>query len=99
MEEEAKRKQKDAIIIILQALIPYWELAEWFLEIIQTTDNEELENKLINMIQQQVKTIKSENKIEIVKKNITEIKNKYEYKEKQDKEDAENLLNDFIDNI
>jgi hypothetical protein len=99
MSQGTIRKWKNALIIILQALIPYRDQAEWFLEIIKTTDNEELENKLINTIYQQVKTIKSTKDIENIKKNISEIHNKYEYKEEQDKKDAEKLLDDFIDNI
>jgi len=99
MQQKRNRKTKDALIIILQALVPYRDQAEWFLEIIKTTDNEELENKLINVIYQQVKTIKSNEEIEDIKKNISEIHNKYEYKEEQDKKDAEKLLDDFIDNI
>lgn len=99
MTKGIKRKQKDTIIIILQALIPYRDQAEWFLEIIKTTDNKELEDKLIHTIHLYIKTIKSQKEIENIKKSATEIKNKYKYKEKKDKEDAEKLLNDFIDNI
>ena len=91
--------QKDAIIIILQALKPYRDMAEWFLEIIQTTNNIELETNLINAIYQKVKSIKSKKEIKNIKKNISETHNKYNYKEKQDRKDAEKLLDDFINNI
>jgi hypothetical protein len=99
MYQKSTRKEKDAIIIILKSLIPYRDQAEWFLEIIQNTNNEELENKLINIIYQKVKTIKSNKEIESIKKNILLIHNKYEYIEEKDKEDAERFLDDFIDNI
>ncbi len=99
MYQKSTRKEKDAIIIILKSLIPYRDQAEWFLEIIQNTNNEELENKLINIIYQKVKTIKSNKEIESIKKNILLIHNKYEYIEEKDKEDAERFLDDLIDNI
>ncbi len=99
MYQKSTRKEKDAIIIILKSLIPYRDQAEWFLEIIQNTNNEELENKLINIIYQKVKTIKSNKEIESIKKNILLIHNKYEYIEEKDKEDAERFLDYFIDNI
>ncbi len=99
MPQQTPRRQKDWLIIILQSLIPYRDQAEWFLEIIQSTDNEELENKLISIIFQQVKTIKSDKEIENIKRSIRDIQNKYEYKEKEDKEDAEKLLDNFIDSM
>ena len=70
MPQETIKKWKDWLIIILQALVPYRDLAEWFLEIIKTTDNEEFENNLISIIYQQVKSIKSKDEIKNIKKNI-----------------------------
>ena len=46
MKEKALKKNKDALIIILKTLIPYWDLAEWFLEIVQNTEDEDLNNKI-----------------------------------------------------
>lgn len=97
--QQKSTKKKDALIIILQTLIPYRDQAEWFLEIIKNTENEELENKLINVIYQQIKSIKSKKEIKNIKENIQEIHKKYEYKEEKDKEDAEKLLDNFFNNI
>ena len=94
-----KRPQKESLKIILTALIPYRNLAEWFLTIIKQTDDEELENQILSMISKWIKSINSKKDRLKIKKKIKEIQNKSDYENKKDKEEADKILNDFINDI
>lgn len=94
-----KRPQKESLKTILTALIPYRNLAEWFLTIINETDDKELENEILSMINKWVKSITSERDRAKIKNKINEIQKKNDFENQKDKEEADKILDDFISNI
>ena len=69
-----KDPQKESLKKILKALIPYWNLAEWFLTIIDETNDKELEKQILSMIYKWVKSITSEKDRIKIKKKLTNVK-------------------------
>ena len=84
---------------ILTALLPYRDLAEWFLLLLKEWWNDELIEQLYNNIVDEIKNIKSESQQEKVKKVLKKLKEKSDATIKKDEEWAEQLLNDLINNI
>ena len=91
--------KKQALQRILEALIPYWDLAEWFLLLLKESKEESLYDEILNMVYKWVKSIKSIKERDKIRKKIIELHNKYDYEEKKDEEIAEKILNEFIDQI
>lgn len=91
--------QKKSLETILIALIPYRNLAEWFLTIMKESEDEELENQILQMINKWIKSIKSEHDRMKIKKKIKELEKKNSYENEKDKKEAEFILNNFINNI
>lgn len=84
---------------ILEALVPYWKMAEWFILLLQEWENDELIEQLYKQIINQIKNINSKSQQENIKKALRNLKEKSDRTIKKDEEWAEQLLNDFIDNI
>ncbi len=91
--------KKQTLQRILEALIPYWDLAEWFLIIIEQSNDEELENQILSMIYKWVKSITSEKDRIKIKKKINETQKENDFANQKDQEEADKILNDFINNI
>ena len=88
-------EKKQALQKILEALIPYWDMAEWFLLILNEEWNNELKENLYQNIINEIKNInnkKNRNNIKQALKNIQ----KKEYLEKQKENE---YLEDLINNI
>ena len=94
-----KRPQTESLKTILTALIPYWNLAEWFLAIVEGTDDEELEKQILSMIYKWVKSITSNKDRMEIKKMINQMQKKYDFESKKDQEEADKILDDFINNM
>lgn len=94
-----KRPQTESLKTILTALIPYWNLAEWFLAIIEETDDEELEKQILSMIYKWVKSITSDKDRMKIKKMINQMQKKCDSESKKDQEEADKILDDFINNM
>ncbi len=92
-------KRKQALQKILEALVPYWDMAEWFLLLLQEWWNDNLIEQLYKQIINEIKNIKTKSKQEKIKKALKSLKQKSDRTIKEDEEWAEQLLNDFIDNI
>lgn len=92
-------QKKQALQNILEALIPYWDMAEWFLLILQEEWNNELKENLYENIIEEIKNINSETQQENIKNALQKLKEKSEQTTKADEEDAEKMLDDFINNI
>ena len=90
---------KQLLIDILNTIDPYWDLAGWFLTIVQNTEDDNLIKFLLIEIQNWIKTIKSERTRENIKRKIKEMAEENDRKDKQDKEDADEFLNNFIKSI
>lgn len=91
--------KKESLKTILTALIPYWNLAEWFLTIVKETDDEELENQILSMIYKWIKSITSQKDRAKIKKKINEIQKKNDFENQKDQEEADKILDEFINNI
>ena len=94
-----KNLKKNLLINILKAIDWYRDLAGWFLTIIQNTNDENLINNTLTEIQNWIKSIKSQRNKEKIKNKITEIYKENDKKLKEDKQNAEKFLDDFIKNI
>ena len=84
---------------ILEALIPYWEMAEWFLLILNEEWNNDLKENLYQNIIKEIKNINSKTQQENIKNTLKNLKEKWEQTTKTDKDDAEKMLDDFINEI
>lgn len=91
--------KKQALQRILEALIPYWDLAEGFLLILQEEWNDELIEKLYQQILSEIRKINSEEQQEKIKTALQKLRERSDAVTKSDEQDAEEMLNDFIDNI
>jgi predicted component of type VI protein secretion system len=92
-------EKKQALQKILEALIPYWDMAEWFLLILQEEWNDELKEKLYQNIIKEIRNINSKTQQENIKNALQKLKEKTEQTTRADEEDAEKMLDDFINNI
>ena len=90
---------KQLLIDMLNAIDPYWDLAGWFLTIVQNTEDDNLIKYLLIEIQNWIKSIKSERIRENIKRKIKEMTEENDEKDKQDKEDADKFLDNFIKSI
>ena len=92
-------KKMEILKTILEQLIPYWDLAEWFLLLLNEEWNDELKEKLYQNILTEIRNIKSKVQQQKIKTALKKLKERSEYSIKGDEEDAVNILNDFINNI
>lgn len=100
MDLIATRDQKKQLLInILEAINPYRDLAEWLLILIKSIDEEFIIDSLLSRIQTWIKVIKSTREREKIKNEIKEVYVKNNTKIQQDKNNAEKVLEDFINNI
>ena len=95
MKEEKVRMLKK----ILNELIPYWEPAQGFLLLLNEEWNDELKENLYEEIITQIKSISSKNQQEQIKSALQKLKERSESTVTADQEDAEKMLDDFINNI
>lgn len=96
---EKLKENKELLIKILKAISPYRNLAEWFLTIIKNSNDENLINTILIEIQNWIKSIKSQRNREKIKKEIKEIYKGNDIKTKEDKENADKILDNFIKNL
>lgn len=96
---ETITQNKKLLINVLKALNPYRDIAEWFLVIVEYIDDENIINDILAEIQNWIKYIKSKKKREKIKKEIKETYEKNDERAKQDRENADKILNNFINNI
>ena len=68
--------KKQLLEKVLKALKPYRELAEWFLILIDETKDKELIDSLYEMINNQIKGIKDENKRKNINKTLKKLREK-----------------------
>ena len=92
-------EKKQALQNILEALSPYWDMAEWFLLILQEGWNDELKENLYETIIKEIKNINSKTQQENIKNALKKLKSKSEEASKADEDDAEKILDNFINEI
>jgi len=88
-------QKKQALQKILEALIPYWDLAEWFLLILEKWENDELIEQLYDKIKSEIKKINNEKNRKNIKNTLKQIKKK----EEKEKQEENEYLEDLISNI
>ena len=74
-------------------------MAEWFLLVLQEEWNEELKENLYQHIIKGIKSINSKTQQENIKNALQKLKEKSELVMKSDEDDAEKMLDDFINNL
>ena len=87
--------KKQILKKILTALVPYRELAEWFLMLVDENGDEKLLNVLYTTIYNEIKNINNEKDIKNIKTALKKIKEKEDNENNKEWEYLENL----IDNI
>ena len=92
-------QKKGILQKILSALIPYWEPAEGFLLLLQEESNDEIIEKLYKEILENIKNIKSSTQQEQIKTALQRLKERSEQVTKAEEEEADQMLDDFINNI
>jgi len=90
-----KLEKKQILQKILEAIVPYWKLAEWFLLILNEEWNDELIEQLHNIIKEEIKNINNEKD----RNNIKQALQKIQKKECQEKQRDDEYLEDLINNI
>ena len=93
------QQKKEMLEKILTALVPYRDMAEWFLLIVQEKWNDKLKEELYQEILKQIKNINSKTQQEKIKNALKELKEKSESVTKMEENDAEKMLDDFIQNL
>lgn len=92
-------QKKELLIEILKQLEWHWDLAPWFLVIIEKTGNEELIDDLLKLIKTGIKSIKNKRiKTKLINR-IKEMKKKWDIEQEKEREEADELLEDFINGI
>ena len=92
-------QKKELILRVLEKLEWYWDMAPWFLVIIEKAGNEELIDDLLKLIRTGIKTIKNKRIKEKLVSRVKELQRKWDLEQEQNWEEADNLLEDFINNI
>jgi len=92
-------KKRQALQKILEALTPYREMAEWFLLLLTEEWNDEIGEKLYQEILKEIKKINSGTQQEKIKSALEKLKEKSDETTKADENEAEQILDDFINNI
>jgi len=92
-------QKKQVLKKVLQVLIPYWEMAEWFLLLVTEEWNDEIGEKLYQEILKEIKNINSGAQQEKIKSALEKLKQKSDETTKADENEAEQILDDFINNI
>ncbi len=88
-------KKKQALQKILEALVPYWDMAEWFLLLLKEWWNDELIEQLYNKIKSEIKKINNEKNRKNIKSALKNIKKKEEKERNEENEYLEDLINNI----
>ena len=94
--------EKILIINVLEKIKPYWDMAEWFLVVVQQSDNQEILDELWWLIYIWVKTITDEKKKELIKNQLLQIKSLRLIEEEsssKDQKDADTILDGLLNDI
>lgn len=92
-------QKKELLIEILKQLEWHWDLAPWFLVIIEKAGNEELIDDLLKLIKTGIKSIKNKRiKTKLINR-VKELQKKWDLDQEERSEEADKMLDDFINNI
>ncbi len=94
--------EKTLVINVLEKIKPYWDMAEWFLVVVQQSDNQEVVDELWGLIYTWIITITDEKKKELIKNQLIQIKSLRVAEEQsnfKDQKDADDMLNNLLNDI
>ena len=97
-----KMTKKELLILILTKLLPYWDLAQGFLILVQESEDVKFIEELYLLISQQISTIQDDHKKQEVILQLQKIKKTKKQQEEiteQEKDEADTMLDDFINDI
>jgi hypothetical protein len=97
-----KMTKKELLVLILTKLLPYWDLAQGFLILAQESEDSKFIEELYLLISQQISSIQDDLKKQEVILQIQKIKktkNQQEEITEQEKNEADTMLDDFINDI
>jgi hypothetical protein len=92
-------QKKQLLIEILKQLEWHWDLAPWFLVIVEKTGKEELIDDLLKIIQTGIKSIKDKRIRTKLVNRIKEMQKKWDLDQEEKGKEADNQLDNFINNI
>lgn len=92
-------EKKQVLIEILRQLEWHWELARWFLVIVEKSENEKIIDDLIKLIQTGIRSIKDKRIRAKLVERVKEMQMRWDIDQENSSEEAENLLDDFIKGI
>ena len=90
---------KEIVIVILEQLKPYWDMAEWFLVVVQQSDNQETLNELWGLIYTWITTIADENQKNPIKNQLLQIQSLRLTEEESSSKDADTILDGLLNDI
>lgn len=99
INDKMPSQKKQVLLKILEALTQYWDLAEWFLLLLSQEENPVLEENLYKVILKEIKNINSEIQKEKIKNALQKLKETADKTVEIEKEEAETMLDEFINNI
>ena len=94
--------KKDLLVLILTKLLPYWDLAQGFLILVQGSEESKFIEELYLLISQQISAIQDVYKKQEVIQQIQKLKRTKDQQEEiteQEKDEADTMLDDFINDI
>lgn len=94
--------EKTLIINVLEQLKPYWDMAEWFLVVVQQSDNQEILDELWGLIYTWITTIADANQKNLIKNKLLQIQSlrlAEEESSSKDQKDADTILDGLLNDI
>lgn len=92
-------QKKELILRVLEKLEWYWDMAPWFLVIVEKTWDEKIIDELLKLIQIGIKSIKDKRVRTKIANRIKELQKEWDLTQEIEKEEAEKMLDEFISNI
>ena len=90
---------KKTLISILKALVGYWDLAEGFLVLVESTDNEEFVKELYGFMKKQIMEVKDKQQKKLIGQQLQKVK-KYREQvckvEEKEHQEADEMLDDLL---
>ena len=92
-------QKKQLLISVLKQLEWHRDLAPWFLVIAEKSENEKIIDDLLKLIQTWIKSIKDKRIRTKLVNRVKELQMKWDLDQERNREEADGLLDDFINNI
>jgi len=92
-------QKKQLLIDVLKKLEWHRDLAPWFLVIVEKFENEKIIDDLLKLIQTWIKSIKDKRIRTKLVNRVKELQKKWDFDKEKSGDEADNLLDDFINNI